>query len=227
MAGLTAIPLKFRLLCGILSPAVTIIFISLALAGSPWFSWTENWLSDIGGEPGDRPIWSARGTPSILFNLGLFLGGILGLVFWTGLKERFPAPREEGELGMKLLLADMALFALVGVLPFSTGVPHMAVALVFFLLVPVFLHLLGQSLRQSEETREEGRLLRIMAWVSGISFLFLGAPRPWGGNAVVEMVPAGCLSVFSVYFALRYLGEEERTNPVKTNKTMTGARDRT
>lgn len=212
MAGLPAIPLRTRLLCGILSPAVTIIFIALALAGSPWFSWTENWLSDIGGEPGDRPIWSARGVPSILFNLGLILGGILGMVFWTGLNERFPVSEAGGELGMKLLLADMVLFTLVGVFPFSTGLLHMTVAFVFFLLLPFVFRFLGLALYQREESRNEGVVLTGFFFVSSMALVLLGAPRPWGGNAVVEMVPASCLTVFLIYFSVKYLREDEAGN---------------
>jgi len=208
MAGAFAIPLKIRLLCGILSPVVTIIFISLAIAGSPWFSWTGNWLSDIGGEPGDRPIWSARGTPSILFNLGLILGGILGMVFWTGLNERFPVSEAGGELGMKLLLTDMVLFTLVGVFPFSTGLLHMAVAFVFFLLLPFVFRFLALALYQREESRNEGVVLTGFFFVSSMALVLLGAPRPWGGNALVEMVPASCLTVFLIYFSVKYLKEE-------------------
>ena len=209
MAGLPAIPLKIRLLCGILSPVTTIIFISLAIAGSPWFSWTENWLSDIGGEPGDSSIWSARGTPSLLFNLGLVIGGVLGMVFWTGLKESLPVSKTGGEMGMKLLLADMVLFTLVGIFPFSIGLLHMLVAFVFFLLLPFVFLFLGLALYQREESRNEGVVLSGFFFASLIALVLLGAPRPWGGNAVVEMVPASCLAIFFIHFSVKYLRESE------------------
>ena len=56
-------------LCGILSPIIGFIFISIAIQSAPWFSWTENWISDLGGFEGDRPIYSAKGTESILLNI--------------------------------------------------------------------------------------------------------------------------------------------------------------
>ncbi|MEE9152300.1 MAG: hypothetical protein V3U20_10790, partial [Thermoplasmata archaeon] len=64
-------------ICGILSPLIAFTCIGLAILYSPWFSWTDNWLSDLGGFPGERPVWSAHGLSSILFNTGLIIAGIL------------------------------------------------------------------------------------------------------------------------------------------------------
>ena len=205
MARRFEFPKKFALFCGILSPLVILSFISLALADSPWFSWTENWLSDIGGEPGDRPIWSARGTASILFNLGLIFGGLLAMVFWTELKEEMEIFEPEGRLAMKLFLVEAVALTLVGALPFSTGVPHMAVALIFFLLVPVFFFKIGRELYRREETRGESWLWISFFVLSATAVCCLALPRPWGGNAVVEMVPATSLSVFMIYYAFKFL----------------------
>ena len=209
MARSLKIPRKLALFCGILSPLVTLIPIILALADSPWFSWTENWLSDIGGEPGDRPIWSARGSSSILFNLGLVFGGLLSMMFWTALKEEMKPLGPEGERALELFLMEGILLTLVGALPFSTGIPHMAVALVFFLLVPVFFLKIGRELDSREETRQEGKLWTFFFVLSATAIGGLALPRPWGGNAVVEMVPASCLSIFMIYYAQKFLRKHD------------------
>ena len=56
--------------CGVLTPVVTFVFISLSIASAPEFSWMENALSDLGVMPG---------ATSALFNYGLIVSGILVL----------------------------------------------------------------------------------------------------------------------------------------------------
>ena len=197
---------KFKALCGILSPLVLLVLVSLAVAGSPWLSWTNNWLSDIGGEDGDRPIWWARGTPSLLFNLGLVLGGLLGLLFWQELKQRLPVTSERGRQGLSCVGVQLVALTLIGVFPITLSILHMIVALVFFFLAPVSLYLIGEDLYQQEKRRDQGQLWMRLASLSAVAFVLLGIPRPWGGNALVELVPAVCLTIFSVYYALEFLG---------------------
>ena len=73
---------KFAILCGILSGVVFFTCIILAAHFSSWFSWTENYISDFGGIPYNQgPIWYAGGTPSIIFNVGVALSGLLGIIF--------------------------------------------------------------------------------------------------------------------------------------------------
>ena len=89
---------------------------------APWFSWTENDLSNLGGDIGETPIWAAHGIASILFNCGLTIVGILGVVFACGLKntQRMPS----GRLGALLFILDMCALCCVGIFPLTTGVPH-------------------------------------------------------------------------------------------------------
>jgi len=57
----------FARLCGLLFFLLPVICTLAAIFLSPGFSLKENWLSDLAGLPGERPIWSARGFPSVLF----------------------------------------------------------------------------------------------------------------------------------------------------------------
>ena len=68
--------LKISGVCGILTPLVAFTFISLAIASSPQFSWTDNALSDLG---------VVEGVTAVLFNSGLIIGGILAIIFASGL----------------------------------------------------------------------------------------------------------------------------------------------
>ena len=76
-----ALRLRLAGLCGLLSFFILMICIGLSIQYTSWFSWTENWLSELAGSFGETPIWSARGLPAIVFNGGLILSGIIGLLF--------------------------------------------------------------------------------------------------------------------------------------------------
>jgi hypothetical membrane protein len=184
-------------LCGMLAPLAGLVFVSLAILSSPWFSWTENWISDMGGSDGERPIWSARGTESVLLNVGLVVTGTLGTVFALGVgKIRFP-DTITGRRGAQLLFVDMVAMIMVGVFPMSLQALHYIVALAFFLLLPFTLLALGRAFGESTEP-ELGRLIHYL----GISTLclspLLAVPRPWGGNAVAELFPAAAMGLFSI-----------------------------
>jgi hypothetical membrane protein len=66
-------------LIGILIPIILIIFIFSAITMAPWFSWTDNAISDLG----------ESGVPSAtFFNYGIIITGFLLLIFTTVLSER-------------------------------------------------------------------------------------------------------------------------------------------
>jgi len=63
--------------CGLTNPVIVFMLIALSISYSPWFSWTENALSDLG----------VHGIAAILFNSGLIIGGVLAITFAIGLRD--------------------------------------------------------------------------------------------------------------------------------------------
>jgi hypothetical membrane protein len=118
--------LKISGVCGILTPVVAFTFISLAIVYSPQFSWTGNALSDLGVQ---------EGVTAILFNSGLIIGGILALVFVSGL---FVLQKIIlGRIGVFIfVLAALALMA-VGIFPENVGPTHYYSSVALFLLLLV------------------------------------------------------------------------------------------
>ncbi|MDY6930863.1 MAG: DUF998 domain-containing protein [Halobacteriota archaeon] len=192
---------NFKVLCGIIGPIVTFTCIAVAIYLSPWFSWTENWLSDLGGSPGERPIWSANGAPSIIFNLGPISGGIFGILFIDVLRMSRLRKSEIGRVALHLLMIDMAFLVLIGVFPETTGRAHLVVSTTFFLLVPLSLIPIGVALIR-ESSRRLGGFSALLGFISLSSFPLLDVPRPWGGNAFVEMFPSVSISLFSIVFGI-------------------------
>jgi hypothetical membrane protein len=68
--------LKISGISGIIAPLIAFTLILLAIAYSPNFSWAENALSDLGVQ---------EGVTAVLFNNGLIITGVLGILFATGL----------------------------------------------------------------------------------------------------------------------------------------------
>jgi hypothetical membrane protein len=126
--------LKISGVCGIIMPIVAFTFILLAILNSPQFSWTENALSDLGVK---------EGVTATLFNSGLIIGGILLLVFLSGL---FVLQKTMlGRIGVFIsVLAALALVA-IGTFPESVEPTHHYVSVAFFLLLPVSMLVIGAT----------------------------------------------------------------------------------
>jgi len=230
--GRVSAPWKRAGLCGIFGPVIGCLFICTALYfASPWFSWTDNWISDMGGSDGDRPVWSAEGTESILLNAGLIISGLLGMIFADGIRRIRILDSEWGRRGTLLLFMDMAALVLVGVFPLSLMTGHYIAALSFFLLLPVSLLAMGTALTEFNESiegsggsltsqdtpppfsplelpmgitfsdpRELGRFVKALGMIALLLVPALALPRPWGGNAIVEVLAVVMMSVFSMVF---------------------------
>lgn len=189
-------------LCGILAPVVAFACLLLSVSLCPWFSWTENWLSDLGGYPGETPIWAAHGAASILLNLGLVTSGLLGAVLALGLRKSGLLASRSGRLGTMLLLLDMFAMSGIGIFPETTGGPHGLFSVVFFLLLPLSLLFTGIGLRKSNEKRL-ARLILLLTVMTLLAVPLFSIPRPVGKNAVAEIIPTICLGLGSIAFGLK------------------------
>ena len=193
--------IKIYGLCGLFSPIVGFISIAFAIYYSDWFSWTENWLSDLGGIQGETPIWAARGISSIIFNGGLIITGIMGFVFANAIRKLRLLNTRLGRIGTSLLILDMFSLCAIGIFPETTGYFHTFVSVMFFFLGAISLLVIGTSLRKSSE-RTLGGFVTLLSVISIFSFPFIFIQRPWGSNAIIEMVPIISIAIFAMVFGI-------------------------
>ncbi len=167
---------KISGLCGILIPFVIFFSIGIAMSYSPWFSWTEHALSDLGIE----------GISSIFFNNGMIIGGILAFIFSLGLIKKL-----ENNLGAYLLcLSSIALIGL-GIYPETLFTIHWIFSASFFILLTLSFLILGLDLRKNKSDYILGTLAIICGIASFSSMILL---IPWEGVAIPESI--SCFPAF-------------------------------
>ena len=126
--------LKISGVSGILAPLVAFTFISLAITSHPQFSWTDNALSDLGVQ---------EGVTAILFNSGLVIGGILALVFASGL---FVLQKTMlGRIGVFIFVLAALAFMAIGVFSENAEPTHYYVSVTFFVLFPISMFVIGAA----------------------------------------------------------------------------------
>ena len=171
-------------LCGLLAPLTGLVFIVSAVLISPWFSWTGNWLSDLG----------RTGTAAVLFNTGIILAGFLGVVFAFGMRKRF-----DTFLGTVLFFLGMVAFTGIGLFPETTGNLHLGAALAAFFMLSCSLIPIGLSLKKTE------RLMGLFIIAAGFASLISATLFILLQNAVAEMFPVVLISAFLMSFSFRIL----------------------
>ena len=138
--------LKICGFCGIISTIIFFIFIGLAIWLSPWFSWTDHFLSDIAGALGDTPIWAGRGIASILLNSGLILAGLIGILFVILIKKTKLLQSNLGRIGIFALFVNMSGLCGVGIFPVTLGAIHYGFSIVLFCLIPICLYIIAHEI---------------------------------------------------------------------------------
>ena len=128
--------LKLAGLFGIFSAITFLIGMGLSVYFSPWFSWTENWISEIGGATGVTPIWAARGLSSVIFNISLSLSGIFGVLFSVNLKKSQMFSTNIGKLVTMVMSINMAALFGIGFFPITLGKIHVWSSYTPFLFIP-------------------------------------------------------------------------------------------
>lgn len=185
MSGSKRVMLKVTGLCGVASPLVALSLIALAISRSPWFSWTENALSDLG----------VQGSAA-LFNSGLVIGGLLSFAFALGLREVLRG-RVLSQVGVVVLLLGSVALCCIGIFPESAGEMHTYVSVAFFLLFPVALLLVGAAL-----VRKRERDMGLFLVVAGVFALAVWA-LPWPAVAIPEILASLAFSACSIGLGVR------------------------
>jgi hypothetical membrane protein len=172
-------------------PLIAISLILAAVFRSPWFSWTGNYLSDLGIDP----------NVAVLFNSGLIIGGALTAIFALGLKRMLPGLTGGGLGAIAIVLGSVALCC-VGIFPETTGAVHRSFALLFFILSIIALVLIGSAMMQEPSMRHLGLFiftagLFICAAVIALIVILIGVPH--AGGAIPEfLVSLGALVCFVI-----------------------------
>jgi len=197
------LPMLVRIagLCGVFAPIIAFTCIAIAIYYSTCFTWTGNWLSDLGGMAGEKPIWAARGIASVIFNVGLIITGIMGVVFATAIRRTRMLNTRLGRIGTLLLVLDMSALCAVGIFPETTGNLHALVSSIFFFLVVLSLLLIGTVMRKASE-KTLGCFVTLLGAISLCSLPLLLIPQPWGSNAVAEMFSIVSIAVFAIVFGI-------------------------
>ena len=193
--------IKLAGMLGLLSAIIFFICIGLSIHFSPWFSWTENWLSEMAGSLGETPIWAARGISSITFNVGLIIAGIIGILFAVMIRKSRMFNTCSGYLTTFILFIDMSALCGIGVFPITVGGMHLLNAMVLFALIPMLLFITGYAL-WSVFGKKWWWLTNILCCISVCSvfiFMFTGA------KAVAEMIAFCCLFAFLIALSIKFL----------------------
>jgi len=194
--------LKICGLCGIISTIIFFIFMGLAIWLSPWFSWTDHFLSDIAGSLGDTSIWAGRGIASIILNSGLFLAGLIGVMFVVLIKKTRIFQSNLGKIGLFVLFVDMSALCGVGLFPVTLGNIHYGCSIVLFCLIPICLFIIAHEIGKlyGKKWWLFVNMISIISLIPACIFIF--APNLLGfTKAIGEMV-----MLFSLYITIIILG---------------------
>ncbi len=158
---------------GIATPVIAFTFIFLAVLSHPQFNWTSNALSDLGVVPG---------ITACLFNFGLIVGGLLGLIFAYGL-VKFLDKNVIGKAGAIVFGAASLALEGIGWAPENVhtfNFPwHIFFSVAFFTVVPIALLVITTYFLLVHEKQLAGFTLLIA----------IVAAAPWALYFFVQYVP--------------------------------------
>jgi len=190
-----------------MTPVVAFTIITLAILRSPWFSWTDHYLSDLG----------IQATSHMLFNSGLIISGVLFTVFAFGFRGSTLSGRRWGRLGALLLILDGCALSAIGIFPLRDNALHILVlhilaAAAFFALIPAALSLVGATMVNSSE--------KALGWFTLVVALFTGAVivvlwpvvlvfAKWEGGAISQAIALPPVAAWCMVFGIKLLAKPE------------------
>ena len=180
-------------LAGTLTPLIMLGLIFLAITQSPWFSWHDNALSDMGVN-----------SVAPLFNGALLGGGLLYLAFAIGFLRWHGLHSILSKAAAGLMLAGGIGLCLVGVLTEDAGRLHYVVAATYFLATPLAYVLLGIDLLRRGKT-----LAGALTIAAGLAAIFMIGFVPHKRIAVPEILAAVVMSAWTFSMGAKMLIEPE------------------
>ena len=181
-------------LFGIVSPIVTLTLIFSAIAQSPWFSWHDNALSDMGVSQTPNP-----------FNAALLIGGLTYLMFVVGFLRWLGLTSALSKLAAVFMLAAGIGLTLVGIVTEAAGDIHDALAATYFLVTPMAYGLFGIEL-----VRRGARLRGALTIAAGVAALLLITVVPHKRIAVPEILATVIFAAWTFSSGMMMLIEPEK-----------------
>jgi hypothetical membrane protein len=151
--------LRIAGIIGLVTPFFIFSCILSAVASWSQFNWITNALSDLGVQ---------NGVTSILFNLGLIIGGLLYVGFATGLFA-LVGKRLIGKIGASLFLVACSALVAIGIFNEGFSPTHYVVSVVFFVFLPISMLVLFGAFWITNKNK-----VGVFTLVSG-----LAAAAPW------------------------------------------------
>jgi hypothetical membrane protein len=176
-------------LCGLASPLLTLSLIFTAISMSPWFSWVENALSDLG----------VSGLPAIIFNSSLVIGGGLTMAFTAGLKELTPN-RGLARIGVRTFILSSVAMCGIGLFPETTGRIHFFFSMAFFVLLQLSMLTLGTAMIIDSSKGKWGWFTLILGVCAIAPWVF-----DWRGVAIPELTSSLAGSTWALAMGMRML----------------------
>ncbi|HZY41337.1 MAG TPA: DUF998 domain-containing protein [Anaerolineae bacterium] len=176
-------------ICGLLTPIITLTLIFVSIRLSPWFSWHDNALSDMG----------VSTTPNVL-NAALLIGGGLQLVFVLGGLRPAIGPGKLARLGFWALLIGALALPLVGIFTEAYGRTHYYIAATYFLATPLGYILLGSATIKRGQPVEGS-----LSMAAGIAAILAITLVPHKRIAVPEILAATILGAWTFAMGVKSL----------------------
>ncbi|MCK4885487.1 DUF998 domain-containing protein [Candidatus Bathyarchaeota archaeon] len=179
-------------LFGLVAPLIAIFFIAISILLSPWFSWWNNALSDLGH--------SVNSEVAPLFNFGLLLSGFF-LIFYS-----ITSFRNHAKYTSYLLAIVGLTLQLVATFDEVYGSLHSQVSVLFF----VALYFASVSY-----VIEKRSVLAFAALIIGlVSWILYGIDIYRSGIAVPEIISLMVTSIWVMLSALRIYVSKSTTKTV-------------
>jgi hypothetical membrane protein len=177
----------------VLAAVVAFGAILITTTVAPWFSWTENALSDLGHHE--------RATAN-LFNGGLIVAGLIGSAFPLWLVfDTDDFPRRLGAVTVAVTLVDLAL---IGVFPTPHDL-HGTVSVVFFVGVTLGLIVWGIGDIRDDRRLRGGTIAATGFFHGTFWVVWFSSIIPYEGVAVPEFVGAVALAGTALVIAYEYI----------------------
>jgi len=201
MSSKTEAWLKISGVSGILTPIVAFTCIFLAIAFYPQFSWTENALSDLG---------FGKGVSTIVFNSGLVTGGILALLFASGLLV-FLRDNVLGRIGAFIfVLATLALTA-IGIFPENVKPMHYYVSVAFFVISPISMLVISTAFLFGAKVKM-GVFTFLVAITAAVVWIIQWTIGFGSNVAIPETLSALSASMWAIVLGFKMLKEASHSN---------------
>lgn len=139
-------------------PFVVFATLGFSIALSPWFTWTQHAISDLG----------IQQSTAVIFNNGIILGGILALIFSLGLMKILSK-----KIGAYLLFLSALALIGIGLFPETIFTLHFLTSASFFIFLAVALLFIGLTSKKNIFERRIGSLALVFAFVAIGSSVFV------------------------------------------------------